>query len=1221
MNQSDDTLERRLRRIESTLERLNQTAGFANEWIAFQRNHNRQVAGRLDELEAQLSAIEQRLIQTTVEEREEEHHDESPRGLEPPGFWTEPKAPALPPAEPKSEPTLLPEPQAPQPKKPSKPAVIQPEKAAKPAKKAPQPSPQKPTPTPTPTLPPATKMPPARRPEARPVYVPRPVKPREPDFIDRFVARITDEARGIELPKINFEVPATREGIEQLVGRRLLALIGGIAILIGAAFFLSLAFSESADGSQTGPFFSDAVYFAVGIVAAVLMVGLGAWAFERKEPILGHVMVASGFAIYSMTLLSGTPLIVPIEFSMAGLLAGALAAAVIAIRANSQVVAAYGLLSTLIAPPLLGAEPNGITVAYVGIMLVGTTAIALYRTWNWLPAIAFLLAAPQFMLWILSDPIPTIGLAATAGLWIINALAAGGEEFRIRRQRLWFTSATLLLLNAAVSIAAGFFLLQGDLEVWRGSMMIVLALGHLAIGGYFIRTEGHRNPFGLLSFGTGLAIFSAAIPVQLGGPSVPIIWAAEAAALAWVFSKLRNRYSIGAAALLGVAALVHLFVFVYPPTNILVGNDDHTSALALVSVLAAAAIGGYFVRHQLTRQILATGGLALLIYALPFNLDGALLVGAWGLVSVAVLASPKRLPYRGLLPIPGYPVLVLGGVASVLASLHLILFDYPFLKVVEGQPSDWPFVSWAGLAALFLLASRAATAYLSDNPHVKLAGVVTAVGLPLYVLPFELSTAGLIAGWSIVFAATMIDPRRIPFPHPITSRYTLLPIAGLAAALSLGHLLFFEYPPTSIVDGVSGQPFWGEPGLSLAFILLGIAAAGYLTAFRQKREYFVIAGLGLLTYVLPFELSGAALVGGWSLIFAVAMIDPRRVPVQNLIQSRFTLLPTAALAALLALGHLVIFEYPLTAIVDGFDGSPFIGEPGLALGFTLIAILAAAYLTAFRFARQFFAIGALALLAYAMPFELSGAALVAGWTALMLLALVDERHIPLSALRFKRDWLPWTAVLPALLILGNVVYGLYPATLIDEGLSPAIPFWHEPGLALAVLLASFGLAAWLAREPELRTFFLFGISGALIWTMPYEFSGPALIAAWTLLFVAGTIRTLPANALRRYLPLTIEPWLYVPAIASGVLVFLHLVFFDFPFFEIATDFSRATPLFNTATLSLVIALIGIWLSGCLNRQPVHRLASSHSPAMGSSSTPCPSSFPARRSSQPGSLQR
>ena len=54
---------------------------------------------------------------------------------------------------------------------------------------------------------------------------------------------------------------------------------------------------------------------------------------------------------------------------------------------NSPIVAAFGLIAVLAAPPLLGAPPDVVTLAFVAVVLVGTTGIALWRSWPWLPVV------------------------------------------------------------------------------------------------------------------------------------------------------------------------------------------------------------------------------------------------------------------------------------------------------------------------------------------------------------------------------------------------------------------------------------------------------------------------------------------------------------------------------------------------------------------------------------------------------------------------------------------------------------------------------------------------------------------------------------------------------------------------------------------------------------------------------------------------------------------
>lgn len=115
----------------------------------------------------------------------------------------------------------------------------------------------------------------------------------------------------------------------------------------------------------------------------------------------------------------------------------------------------------------MGASPDGTTIAFLGVGLIGSTAIALYRTWSWLPPLAFVLTAPQALAWFddASRPAGFVGLAA---LWLLYATAAGGEEFRVRRGRLHPSSVTVLVGGAAFGVLSGFVLLDDDAARWGG---------------------------------------------------------------------------------------------------------------------------------------------------------------------------------------------------------------------------------------------------------------------------------------------------------------------------------------------------------------------------------------------------------------------------------------------------------------------------------------------------------------------------------------------------------------------------------------------------------------------------------------------------------------------------------------------------------------------------------------------------------------------------------
>ena len=237
----------------------------------------------------------------------------------------------------------------------------------------------------------------------------------------------------------------------------------------------------------------------------------------------------------------------------------------IAVRYDARSVAAFGLIAALVAPPLVGASPTLLTLAVRRRRRSsGTTAISLFRSWRWLPPLAFVLAAPQLASWLAGDPDTAQALVALAGFWLVNIVAAAGEEVRIRRDDLRPSSATLVLANATFLLWGGFVVLDGDLEPGAGFAIALASLAHLLVGGWFLRRQGLEHLFGNLVAGTGVALLAIAAFVQLGAPAVPVAWAAEAVALAWLAVRRRHRWSAGAALVLGALAVAHLVVVEYP---------------------------------------------------------------------------------------------------------------------------------------------------------------------------------------------------------------------------------------------------------------------------------------------------------------------------------------------------------------------------------------------------------------------------------------------------------------------------------------------------------------------------------------------------------------------------------------------------------------------------------------------------------------------------------
>jgi len=655
-------------------------------------------------------------------------------------------------------------------------------------------------------------------------------------------------------PEPAVSTPRSIGDIEDLLSGRILAWVGGLAIFVGAVFFLSLAFSRGWIGPEGR--------VGIGISVSVLMMLAGGWCFERRERIVGHVLVAVGLSVMSLSLLAATSFydLIGVEIALLGTLVSALVAAVIAIRANSQVVALFGLVAALAAPPVLGAEADGTTIAFLSLTLVGTTAIALFRSWSWLPPVAFILTAPQIGVWINDDAPVGPGLLILTGFWLLNAVAAGGEEIRHRSREpiLRTVSATVLLGNAAFVVWGGFQLLDGEHEGWRGPFLVVVGIAHGLLGGWFLSERDERHPFGLLAAGTGIAAFSMAIPVQLGGPIVPIAWAAEAAALAWVFARRRNGYSAGVALALLAGALVHVVVIEYPFWEFGESVADtpflNGSGGTLAFILGALLVAGWLVRQVEARIGLTVLGAFLVLYALPFELSGMWLLAALATLAVAIFALDQwldRVP--GFATAAGSPLrhgLLLPAAASAaFAVAHALAYELPLEEVGTWNQPDTPFTSEQTLAAGILIVAALTAAAVARWREARVAGILTATAAAAYLMPFELQPAAMVVAWALLAAVLLLVSTRLRDDvHALTAGAATLAVLGLAVTFTQ-----VAPPERLFVDAgsqINHPAFLSGATAALASLALLLVGLAWRYRLRPEARWLVVGAGALGVYLL-----------------------------------------------------------------------------------------------------------------------------------------------------------------------------------------------------------------------------------------------------------------------------------------------------------------------------------------------------------------------------------
>jgi uncharacterized membrane protein len=443
--------------------------------------------------------------------------------------------------------------------------------------------------------------------------------------------------------------PALRptETLEDLLGGRVLAWVGGLAIFVGVIFFLAIAIDRGWIGVEAR--------IALAFLGSTVLLGVGLFLYERRgqtDAAVAAVATALAALYASLTYATAVQDVIREE---AGLLVAALVGAVgatIAVRWHSHVVAALAVLGALAAPVLVQSGTSTLALAFMAIALNAAVAVLIWQRWGWLAIGAFVISAPQLAFWAFDRDDPLLQLVVLALHWMLYVVAAIGYELRVPTPKLRTSSASLLLLNAAFTSGLGWYLIDdGESSTGGTAWVLGLTVAHILLGGFGFRQRMSAEIAALL-VAVGLGLSGVTLALALDGPALVAGWSAEAAILAWVASRTGERRAlVFSAAFLTLAAL-HTVLDEAPPDALIDGVSGLGEALAAVlSVAVAALISGRFVdRPDLRMVLLAVGSVALLYAASlaivdliqgdaaePSQTAQVALSAFWGLVGLAAV--------------------------------------------------------------------------------------------------------------------------------------------------------------------------------------------------------------------------------------------------------------------------------------------------------------------------------------------------------------------------------------------------------------------------------------------------------------------------------------------------------------------------------------------------------------------------------------------------------
>jgi hypothetical protein len=456
-------------------------------------------------------------------------------------------------------------------------------------------------------------------------------------------------------------------------------------------------------------------------------------------------------------------------------------------------------------------------------------------------------------------------------VWLI---ASSGAVWLALRDRLTYLPASLLVLSAAYAGWCAAILYDGRAQ---GVALLVIAAAFAAASAvFFIRDRDSAS----LLWAIALTVAAIAAASLASGATLTVVWAAEAAVLAWLARRIvEPRFQLAA---LGWLALAygHALLVDAPLTKLFVANDNTWvaagSAAALAAATALVALSA-FEWEPLDEGILAPVVDTLRAVQPVVLQDGAVLAGAAALyaASLAVVTVPASWDWGhvAVVALWSFVAVVLVATRFQRASLALVggaaaLAGTYDVIVLDDTPRAW---AWAILATALVVVAvvRELRAVSSIHPQlvVLVGSALFACAAVVQLLDGHARGGALLAlatGYGAIGVAVLARRRDfasacgvvgllIAVPAAIillSGTWLVLALAATAAALALlarfeerlvvgavgylalalGHALAFEARPDALFVA-HRHPAGGV--LAILLVLLPIAAIGYVTYLRR----------------------------------------------------------------------------------------------------------------------------------------------------------------------------------------------------------------------------------------------------------------------------------------------------------------------------------------------------------------------------------------------------
>ena len=342
------------------------------------------------------------------------------------------------------------------------------------------------------------------------------------------------ENQSIESKPVTRRASRSSSDLEKFIGENLISKIGIIITIIGVAIGAKYTIEHN--------LISPLTRIVLGYVAGVLLLLVG-MRLKKKYEKYSAVLVSGAMTImYFITFAAHSFYgLIPQTFSFGLMVLFTIFTVVAALNYKQQIIAQLGLVGAYAVPFLLsdGSGKAAVLFTYVAIINMGILFVSFKKYWRSLYYSSFILSWLIFFSWFIFQyrtnehfTIAFIFIGITFVTFYATYLA-----YKILQKKVFeIKDVILILANAFIYFAVGYGLLA-EHSVGKellGLFALANALIHFIVTVVVYKQKlADKNLFYLVG-GLVLVFLTIAIPIQLDGSWVTLLWAGEAALLFWI---------------------------------------------------------------------------------------------------------------------------------------------------------------------------------------------------------------------------------------------------------------------------------------------------------------------------------------------------------------------------------------------------------------------------------------------------------------------------------------------------------------------------------------------------------------------------------------------------------------------------------------------------------------------------------------------------------------